>query len=189
MTPPAHHPVDLGQLADFLLGELEPAIARSVEEHLFECPDCARRLAEIERIGRSVAAAVRGAAVGAVVSQAFVDRATRDGLSHREYRLRAGETVACSAGPEDLVVVRLVTGVGDVGGLEMEVRFEDLDHGQAVALPARDVVADRERGEVVLVLPGEVVRSYPRSTWTMSLRGESPDGIRDLGTFVMDHTP
>lgn len=180
---------ELAQLVDYLLGELPAAEVEALEEHLFECAECAARIESIERIGTSIADVVRHAGVGANVNGAFLARAAHDGLTLREYRIPAGETVSCTAGPEDLVVVRLAGELAGARGLELGVAFHDLESGETSPVETRPVLADHELGEIVLVFPGEVVRGYPRSRWTLRVYGEAPSGRVDLGRFVMDHTP
>lgn len=182
-------PIGLDDLVEYVLGETPEAKVEPLEDHLFGCERCARRLDSLDRIRRAVSAAVLRSALGGSVNGAFVDRASRDGLSLREYRIAEGTTVACSAGPEDLVVVRLAAGFEGVGDLRLDGTFEDLERGESEPLPTRDAVVDRDLGEVVLVFPGEVVRAYPRSRWTLRLQGETATGRAEMGPFVMDHTP
>ncbi len=176
-------------LLDHLLGELPADASERFEEHLFGCVDCAARLEALERLRAAVSASARAAEVALNADEALLERLARDGLTRREYRIPAGGTVLCQAGPEDLVVVRLAGDVHDVRDLRLDAEVLDLERDSAVDLPVREVVADRERDEVILVFPGEVIRGYPRSRWTMRLHGEGPAGPAEVGTFVMDHTP
>jgi len=182
-------PGERAALADYLLGELPAEEERRLEEHLFSCEACTEALEDAHRIGAAVAAAARRGEVGAAVNAAYLERAARDGLTLRQYRIAEGETVLCKAGPEDLVVVRLAGAFGGADELDVEVRFEDLEGGTAAPPFTRTVVADRQLDEIVMVFPGEVVRAYPRSLWTMTVRSEDAGGRRELGPFVMDHTP
>jgi hypothetical protein len=176
-------------LLDYLLGELPTDAAERLEEHLFECAACAADLDALDRLRAAVADAARAGGVAVVADQGLLDRLARDGLSRREYRIPAGGTVLCQAGPEDLVVVRLADVARDLRGLRLEGEVVDLERDHADELPAREVVVDRAREEVILVFPGEVIRGYPRSRWTMRLSGEGPEGPAGIGPFVMDHTP
>ena len=186
---PVSCPLGLDDLLDYLLGELDAERAEAVEDHLFACSACADRLAALERLGASVADLARHAGVAANVNTAFLERAARDGVTMREYRIGEGEAVPCSTGPEDLWVVRLAADFGDLRDFGLDAELHDLERGEVTPLPGREVVVDRDRGEVILVFPGEVVRGYPRSRWTMRLRGEGAGGPVEIGTFVMDHTP
>jgi len=170
MPPGTCCPEDPGRL----LGDLPGAEEERLEEHLFACSFCAARIESMERIGRSILEVVRRSRVAANVNGAFAEQALRDGLTLREYRIPAGETVACTAGPEDLVVVRLAADFTGATSLRLDVSFHDLESGRTAPTASREVVADRLLGEVVLIFPGEVVRTYPRSTWTLRVQGESP---------------
>lgn len=189
MTAGADCPIVLEDLLAYLLDDLPEVEVERLEEHLFECAGCAARFESLERVREVVSATVRGAAVGGNVNAAFLERAARDGLSMRDYRIAAGQTVTCHAGPEDLVVVRLEADLAGRGDLRLDGTFLDLERGEASPLPTREVVADRQLDEVVLVFPGEVVRSYPRSRWTLHLRGAPTSGADELEPFVMDHHP
>ena len=181
-------PLGLDELIGYLLGDLPEADLDAVEEHLFGCAACGGRLDSVDAVRRAVADAARRAELGGNVDAAFLERAARDGLSVREYRIPKDGEVACTAGPEDLVLVRLALDppgpdpdTGRPAALRLAATFEDLERGESAELPSREVLADRDLGEVMLVFPGEAVRAYPRSRWTMRLA--------DGGTYVMDHTP
>lgn len=182
-------PVGLDELLDHLLDETGADRSGAIEDHLFECDACAERLESLERLREAVAGAARRGEVAANVTTAFLERAVRDGLTVREYRITDGGTVLCSAGPEDLWVVRLAGEFGDLHGVDLEAEFHDLEHEAVMPMPGREVVIDHDLGEVILVFPGDQVRGYPRSRWTMRLHGEGVGGPLDFGPFVMDHTP
>lgn len=189
---PAPCTVGLPELLDYLFDVFEEVgseRADALEDHLFGCGACADRIASLERLRTAVTGAARRAEVAANVNAAFLERAARDGLTLREYRIPAGTTVPCAAGPEDLVVVRLAADYGAVEDFALAAELHDLERESVTPLPARDVVVDRGLDEVILVFPGQLVRSYPRSRWTMRLRGAGA-GVRfEIGPFVMDHTP
>lgn len=198
MTAPC--PLGLDELLAYLLGDLadrSDGEVDAIEEHLFDCAACGRRLDSLDALRHAVSEAARRAELGSSVGGAFVERAARDGLSVREYRIREGATVPCRAGPEDLVLVRLAlgaersAGLGEGAGLRLDATFEDLERRVAAELPPREVVVDRDRGEVMLVFPGAAVRSYPRSRWTMRLSGGTAagEGPGEIGPFVLDHSP
>jgi hypothetical protein len=67
--------------------------------------------------------------------------------------------------------------------------YRDLESGETAPPETRRITADRDLGEVLLVFPGEVVRTFPRSRWTLRVSGNSPAGRTELGRFVMDHSP
>ena len=176
-------------LLAWLVGDRPTAELDDLEDHLFVCDRCRRRIDSLDALRRAISEAVRSGALGGSVNAAFMDRATKEGVSIRQYRIPEGESVDCTAGPEDLVLVRLAAPLRDLEELHLDVTFEDLERDETTRLPSRDVVADRDLEEVLLTFPGEQVRAYPRSRWILHLRGESEAGPRTLGPFIMDHTP
>jgi hypothetical protein len=185
----SRHPVGIGDLVDYLLGELPQDEEGRIEDHVFECAACARNLEAVHRIGAAVADAMRHAEIGANVNVSVVTRVTNEGLTVREYRIAPGETVPCAAGPEDFVAVRLSGDFSGYDELTMDTEFVDLESNEQAPTVSRPVLADHQHGEIVLLFPGQVVRSYPRSRWTLTVHGETDAGRRELGTFIMDHSP
>lgn len=183
------HPLVFADLVDYVLGELPETVVDALEEHLFGCPECAAELEALDRLGVAVRAAVRAGSVGANVTGAFLEHAAADGMTLRQYRLVSGQTVACSAGSEDLVVVRLAADFGPAQGLSLRVDYQDLDSGESHPLAAREVDVDLDLGEVVLVFPGTAVRAFPRSRWSLTIEAETGRQPVTYGPFVMDHTP
>ena len=187
-------PIDLEQTLAFLAGELPAGQAETLESHVFDCERCGPAFERVAGLREAVAEAVRNAEVAGNVDLMFVERASHEGLKMCEYRITEGGKVSCKAGAEDFVVVRLAADFDDVEKLRLDVDFQDLERRISMPLPTRDVVVDREHGEVFLLFPGDTVRGYPRSQWTIRIHGErlSAEGEvaqAEIGPFVMDHTP
>jgi len=183
-TPP------LAELLEYLLGELPEQREDAFERHFFECEHCVRRLEAVERLAAAVADLVRAGRLSASVTREVVERAVGDGLKLREYALRPGTSVDCTAGPEDdFVVVRLAGPFGDGSDVSLEVHTEDLRGGSSSAPRRMEVSVDRAADEIVLLFAGDVVRSYPRSRWTLNVDAGTPADPRRLGPYVMNHTP
>lgn len=186
MTAPGH--AALADLVAYSRRELPPHEEALVEEHFFACERCARALESIERLRAGTVSLVRAGRVAASASASLAARAEGEGVRVRTYRLARGEQVACTASPEDdLVVIRLA---GDFGGLErvdLSLEATDLATGARETRRVEDVAVDHVAGEIVLLYPGELVRGIPRSL----LRYEvySGDAARLLGTYRLDHTP
>lgn len=191
MTVPAcDQALPIVELLEYLLGELPQHHEGSFEQHFFECEHCARRLEAVERVAAGVADLVRAGRLSASVTRDVIERATSDGLKLREYALRPGSSVDCTAGPEDdFVVVRLAGPFGDEPDVSLEVDTEDLRDGSLSARRRMEVAVDRAIDEIVLLFAGDVVRSYPRSRWTINVDAGTPADPRRLGPYVMNHTP
>lgn len=189
MTAACATPVPLDQLVDYGLGELTPAVEEAVETHLFVCEPCARRLETVMAMGHGIRALGHAGGATATVHADLVAHAATAGRV-RQYRLEPGETVACTAGPDDTyVAIRLAGPLGDISGVDLDVAFEDLDTGARHARRVEDVPVDAVAHEVVLLFPGETVRGYPRSRWTLEARGRRQGTEVRFGPWVLDHTP
>ena len=188
-------PLEAEQMIAYQLGELSSEAEAQVEEHYFGCESCSRRLEGLEQLGREVVRAVREGRVTAPVTAALLERAEAEGLKLRRYRLAPGESVACTAMPEDdFVIVNLAGELHEHASVSMHVETLDLEHDARVEQVLRQVPVDHSCGEVFLMFPGPLVRSYPRSRWTMRLavereESESERPPSSLGTFTMHHTP
>jgi hypothetical protein len=183
-------PLPLQELLDWERGDLLAAEDTRVEEHLLGCGECAERLAEALRLGGEVARLVAQGRVSAAVTGDLVEAADRRGLRVRTYRLAPGEAVACTAAPEDgFVVVRLAVDarLGEAVDLLSEVR--DLTTGATSSRRIEDVPVDRSRGELVMLYSGDLVRSLPRTLWTLHAATRGPEGERLQGPYTLDHTP
>lgn len=173
----------LEQLVDYGSGELSAAEAEALEQHLFACDVCARRLDTLQRLEAALRGAFAAGLGTVAASQALLERLEGGGYRVREYRLPAGGRVACTAMPEDdFIAVRLAGGFAGREDVTLAVDFHDLSTDQHLRREISAVPFDHQAGEVILLFPGEVVRAYPRSVWTLEVAGVP-------GTYTMDHTP
>ena len=188
LSPQDH--LSLTALIAWRAGELEPEEEEDVEAHFFECDLCARRLEEIERLGRAVVELVHGGRVSAAVTASLLEEARARGLAVRTYHLAPGEEVKCTAAPEDdFVVVRLAGDFGETDRVDVDLASAVVATGETDAGRIEDVAVDRESGEIVLLYAAELVRSLPRSRWRYEVRAKGPEGERALGPYRLDHTP
>jgi anti-sigma factor RsiW len=79
-----------GDLLDYWADDLDQHDAERVEAHVFECAECANRLADIATVADAVADAVRGARVQSVISDTVLNKLSRDGVRVRTYAPRTG---------------------------------------------------------------------------------------------------
>ena len=177
-------------LVDYSLGELEAAVEGAVEDHLFSCEHCSRALEAVVQVGRGTAALVADGAVSAAVTATVVQQLIARGAQVRQYRLAPGDTVACTAAPDDaFVAVRLGGPLAGLDDVTLDVDFHDLAPGERHVATVADVPVDVSAQELVLLMPGDVVRAYPRSRWTMQARGHRGGDPVALGPYALDHTP
>lgn len=177
-------------LVDYRFGELSSAEELRLEEHLFTCERCAERALWIAAVGRGVADLFRRGAISSAASARAVEHAAGLGLSLRSYAIEPGQSVACTAGPDDdLIVVRLRVDAPDVESVDVETEITFIDAGRREARVLADVPLDRGTREVVYLFAGDYVRRLPRSAWVMQARVRAGGGERRIGPFTMQHTP
>jgi anti-sigma factor RsiW len=183
-------PASLVDLLAYQQGELTPEAEQRFEEHFFGCEYCVRRLEAVERLGAGVVALVRSGRITSGATAALLSRAVGQGVRVRDYRLVPGEPAACTIAPtDDFVAVRLAGVFGDLGRVDVAVESIDLDTGQVAERLVENVAVDHQRGEIIVRYAGEMVRSQPRSMWTLQVRGRRGGVEEQLGTYILEHTP
>jgi hypothetical protein len=183
-------PLSLEELLAYRSDELSDAQADRVEEVYFACAVCAKRLAWLEELTSEVRRLVRSGAVSAGITTALLESAKSNGLVFRTYALAPGTTVACTAAPEDdFILVRLAVPAATEGRVDLKTEMLDLDTGRQSEHFTADVPVDKTTGELLVAYSGGVIRSYPRSRWTVEAIVHGPEGKRTTGPYVLDHTP
>lgn len=189
-------PYSWSDLVSYLVRESSGAAADALEEHVFECPRCARRIEAVLALRAGVRGVVAGGKLNAAATSDVLRRAAERGLVLRSYRIVPGGEVQCTAGPEDdFIVVRLAlapAGARDGESAEevdLETAVTFLDTGQTDHQVVRDIVVDRVSNEIIYLFAGDYVRGIPRSRWVIRARARGASGERILGPYAMDHTP
>jgi hypothetical protein len=166
------------------LDELDETAAAEVEEHLFECDECAARLREIVRLGGAVKQTLRDGRIATAVAPGFIERLRADGLRLREYSPEAGGSVYCTIAPEDdLVISHLHASLEGVRQVDLEIDADGQTHRLA-HLPF-----DAASGEVTYIPPAALLRPLGFATQRMRLYAVTPGAQRLIGEFTFDHEP
>ena len=182
MTAACDRSVSDDRLIEYWSRELPPAESDEVEEHLFACAECAARLDHIASLGIGVSRLARAGRISGIISRTLLNRLQREGVRVRVFSLAPGETVPCTAFPDDdLVVISLR---GDFTGVDaVTVSVSGLPDVGTAALD--EVPVSTLEGEVLWATPGAAVRRIPSSLVTLTLTTGSG---RQLGTYVLDHS-
>lgn len=181
-------PVPLETLAAYLQGELPAAEAGGLEEHYFGCARCAAELCFLEELSAGVRSLARQGRVFFLATAALVERAEREGARVRTYRLRPGEKAQCTATREDTFnVTRLAADLERVERIDVEVDVRSARGPEHTRY--EDVPADRERGELVFVWPGDLVKSFPEAEIRIRVLGRREGAPAVLGDYFLHHTP
>ena len=176
------HP-DFPALVDYWFGEAQE---EALEEHLFACAHCTRRLEELAALGAGIRKAFRSGALRAVVSPGFVEGLKREGLKLREYRVTAGGSVNCTiASEDDFVISRLRAPLAGVERVDLIFLGE---RGEEHAT-LEDVPFDPAAGEVLVCPSAAALKAMPRQTNRWRLLAVGAGGARTLGEYTFVHTP
>jgi hypothetical protein len=184
MSTPCDRPIDDATLADYWL-ENDPPEIDAIEEHLLGCDGCAGRLRGLAALGEGVRRLAREGVVEMVVTPSFLEKATREGLRAREYRVAPGGRVDCTVTPEDdMLVARLVA---DFQGLE-RLDIVAQEEGQP---PRRieDVPIRPQATELIVAQAMPYVRTLRHVRYRIRLLSPDAGGERLLGEYTFDHYP
>jgi len=181
-------PIDFETLIAYWLGELPAAVEEPLEEHLFGCQHCTRRLEELAALASGIRAAVRAGAVAAIISAQFLESMKKQGMRIREYAPPRGGRVDCTMkADDDLVVSRLAAPLAGVKRLDAHQTIEI--GGQVVAdLRLEDVPFDPTAVEVFHAQGGRL-RHMPAHTARVRLISVEDAGEREIGHYTFVHTP
>ena len=161
----------------------------SIEEHLFGCAYCTRRLDELAALAFGVRAVVRDGALQAVITQPFLEHMKRQGMRIREYRVAPGERVACTIrADDDAVVGRMhvpLAGVKRVDALQSL----DLGDGDVQQWRVEDVPFDPNADEVLTLPSATALKKLPAHAFRVQLVAVDELGDRPLGEYTFAHTP
>jgi hypothetical protein len=178
-------PIALEALIAYWQGEWPAEQEAALEEHLFGCASCTRRLEGLAALAGGVRAAVQDGAVGLVVSAPFVEAMRQAAMRLREYRLEPGGSVFCTiAADDDAVVSRLRAPLAGVTRL-------DLVRGRVGAPEQRvcDLPFDAASGEVLVLPPAAWLKTMPAFTMQMRLIAVDEGGERQIGDYTFNHSP
>jgi anti-sigma factor RsiW len=181
-------PIEFEALLAYWLGELTEATEPPVEEHLFACAHCARRLESLAALASGIRAAVRNGALQAVITPAFLAHMKREGMRVREYALGPGERVDCTIRAEDDAVVgRMRVPLAGVKRLDALQTVEV--GGEVQRWRAEDVPFEAEADEVVFLPSAAALKKLPVNTARVRLVAVDEAGERTLGEYTYAHTP
>lgn len=182
-------PIELEPLVGYWLGELPAPAEAPIEEHLFGCPTCTRRLEALAALAFGIRAVVRSGAVQAIITQPFLEQMKREGMRVREYRVAPGGRVACTIDAnDDAVVSRLqvvLAGVQRVDALQSI----DLGDGHVQRWRVEDVPFDPDAEELLSLPLATALKKLPAHTFRVQLVAVDGSGERSLGEYTFAHTP
>ncbi len=166
------------------LDELDEEEADDVEAHLFECEECGARLRELLRMGAAVKRALLAGHVAGAVSGRFIDRLREDGLNIREYRLEAGDSVACTVAPDDDLVVSYLQ-APLAGVRQLDAVFDD----HTGTHRATHIPFDAQANEVAFIAPTALLKTWGKARQRVRLLTVAQGAERVIAEYTFNHAP
>jgi hypothetical protein len=185
MSARCNQPIELTALIDYWFEERAGPEDEALEEHLLGCESCSGRLRGLLALGESVRRLAREGAIEMVATPSFLEKATREGLRTREYRVPPGGSVACTVMPEDDLLVGQVEGdFSGISHLDLLWQVEGESERRI-----KDVPVNPAAGELILAQSMPVMRLVGAVRARLRLLAQEPAGERLVGEYTFDHTP
>lgn len=182
MNAPGCERIALADLTDYAAGELPEAETAAIEDHLFSCAECAARAAEFDALVRAIRPAVRSAEVGGFMTNAVLNRLSREGARVRTFTLSPGAVVPCAVWDDDeLMAMRLRGDFGDATEFTMSQRVAGTEVIRATGQVASS------HGEIIYVVPAAWVRQLPVVEVEVVLTAHEGGADRPIGSYTLLH--
>ena len=182
MTSPSCERIPMGVLTDYAAGELSEPESSAVEEHIFSCTECGERAAQLEAIARATRLAMRAAEVDGFVTDAILNRLSREGVRVRSYVLSPGAVVPCAVWDDDEVtVLRLRGDLGSATEFTLVRRVAGTEVGRATVAIAAPY------GEVLYVDSAARIRQLPVTEVELLLTAHEGGQDRFVGHYTLQH--
>jgi Putative zinc-finger len=189
MTAICDTPIPFVDLIAYHLDELDAGDAERIEAHYFGCAACSERLEVVSRLDAGVHAVVREGGLMVASTVALVDQARAQGIVIREYRTDPGEHVQCTAGPDDQLLVTRYGGLRGSTSADVHFRGAVVGTDQVIEMRMSDMPIDQRAGELVLIAPGRLNRSFPPLEIEVRLTVNTAAGPREEGPYHYHHRP
>lgn len=185
MTTPTGACLTFSELADYWISDVGSAEIEHVEAHVFECADCAARLADSERLRRRVTETIRAGAFHAFITDSVLNTLSRDGVRVRSYTVNPGDAVQCAVWADDDVVVAHLR--GDYAAVSSVSAVMRLDTGEELDRVIDAPVPGGSR-ELLFAFSAEDIRRGPEARMRLTVTaGPDPQSRDVLAEYVFDH--
>jgi hypothetical protein len=177
-------PIEFVDVVDYWAGDLPPAAADRLEEHVFACTQCEHRLAEGEALARGIVAVVREGRFHSTVTDEMLNRLARDGVRIRVYALDPGDVVPCAVWTDDDLVVTRIR--ADFSGVDSTTLVTRLASGQEISRLS-DVPVRPSQREIIDAISASLLRRLPPTSVHLTVTGRTATGERTIGEYVLEH--
>lgn len=171
-------------LIDYWVGDLDQVGSERVEAHIFDCRECADRLAEVATLAAAVAETARGARIHSIVTDAILNKFARDGMRIRTFAPEAGGVIPCAIWPEDdLIVTRLK---GDFTGYDQVTLVLKANEGPELSRD-EDIPLTAGAREIITVVSAAQLRKLPSMRLHMVVSGMRNGIEQTIGEYGLEH--
>ncbi len=175
-------------LTDWWAGDLAPAVADALEDHLLGCEDCSRRAERLRDLAHSIAALARSGLLAGPATPGIVRRLEHDGLRVHRYTIGPGEVVPCSVWPDDQVMAAVLDVRAVLG--EAGTRFDLLARaGDEPAIRVDDVPLDRATGTLTWLSAAARERQRPVTRVSFQVLRVSGQRASVAAEYGLAHEP
>jgi hypothetical protein len=171
-------------VADYWAPDATAEVIDRIEEHVFNCAGCARRLEAAHALIAGIHDAVRRGRFHAIVTDAVLNRLAREGTRMRTFTVDPGTVVPCAVwADDDLIVTRMradFTGLDHVS-IVMQVGGEEVDR-------VADVPVGSGARELIEAFSAAQLRALPEAQVRLQVfgsRGASGDEL--VAEYVLEH--
>ena len=183
MSAPGCERLSVADLTDYLAGEVTEAETAAIEGHLFICAACAERAAELDAVVRGVKAALRSGEVDGFMTEAMLNRLSREGVRVRSFTLSPGDVVPCAVWEGDeLMALRLRGDFGEATDVTLVQRQAGTEVRRISAPLARDA-----GDEVIVATSAALVRQLPVVELDLVLLARVGGEDRTVGRYRLVH--
>jgi len=179
-------PIDATVLADYWIAALKGFEEEAIETHLLDCDECGARLREVIALADGVRDLARGGSLQMIVSDAFLRRASEDGLRIREYAPPPGGSVQCTVtAQDDILIARLAANLS--GAARVDLCICDERGVEQFRLP--DIPVHSGATSIAYQEPITSAKAAPSYTMIARLIAFDETGAeRVLGEYTFHHT-
>jgi len=178
--------IDAAILGDYWLNALTGSDEAAIEEHLFECDICGERLREVIALMEGIRELAREGSLRMVVSDAFLKRASAQGLRVRQYSAPPGGSVECTVtADDDLLIGRLAANLS--AATRVDLCIHDDTGAEKLRLP--DIPIRSGASSVIYQESITFAKAAPTNKMIIRLVTFDEAGIElPLGEYTFNHT-
>jgi hypothetical protein len=177
-------PIGFADVVDYWAGDLAPAEEDRIEEHVFNCADCARELAAAEALARDIRSVTREGRLISVVTDSILNRLAADGVRIRTFTLEGEDVVPCAVwADDDLVVARIRADLAEVDSVTIVTRQAS---GEELGRLS-DVHVRPGQREILNAFSAAHLRKLPQTRVHITVTAQAGSSEGTIAEYTLEH--